>query len=180
MNRGIQKIVIAVILVVVAAFAPAATPTATATTTSTTTTTAVLVRSAALEFTIKGILESSVVLLTNTQRILAGCRPLRVNYDLRRAARRHSRRMAEAHTMSHQLPGEPRLGRRITRAGYTGWTRVAENIAAGYTTSGSVTRAWWASTGHRRNITDCSLRHIGVGVVFNGLRMYWTQNFGRR
>lgn len=174
MNRGIQKFVIAAIVVLVAALAPTATPGATATTT------AVQVRSASLTLTVNNILENTVVVLTNTQRALAGCRPLRVNSDLRQAARTHSKRMASANTMSHQLPGELSLGRRITRAGYLGWTRVAENIAAGYTTAGSATRAWWASASHHRNIVDCTLREIGVGVVFNGLRMYWTVDFGRR
>ena len=176
MNRGIQKFVIAAIVVLAAAVAPNATPAAHATTTVTST----QLRSASLTLTVNNILENAVVLLTNTQRALAGCRPLKVNGDLRQAARTHSKRMALAQTMSHQLPGELSLGRRITRAGYVGWTRVAENIAAGYTTAGSVTRAWWASTSHKRNITDCSLREVGVGVVFNGLRMYWTVDFGRR
>lgn len=174
MNRGIQKFVIAAIVVLAAAVAPTATPAATATTTAT------HLRSASLTLTVNNILENTVVLLTNTQRALAGCRALKVNGDLRQAARTHSKRMATAQSMSHQLPGELSLGRRITRAGYLGWTRVAENIAAGYTTAGSVTRAWWASTSHKRNITDCTLREVGVGVVFNGLRMYWTVDFGRR
>ena len=174
MNRGIQKFVIAAIVVLAAAVAPNATPGAHATTTST------QLRSASLTLSVNNILENAVVVLTNTQRALAGCGALKVNGDLRQAARTHSKKMATASTMSHQLPGELSLGRRITRAGYVGWTRVAENIAAGYTTAGSVTRAWWASTSHKRNITDCSLREVGVGVVFNGLRMYWTVDFGRR
>ncbi|HWJ10326.1 MAG TPA: CAP domain-containing protein [Nocardioides sp.] len=176
MNRGIQKFVIAAVVVLAAAVAPTATPAATASTTASTT----AVRSVSLTLTVNSILENSVVLLTNTQRVLAGCRPLKANFYLRRAARIHSKRMALANTMSHQLPGELSLGRRITRAGYVGWTRVAENIAAGYTTAGTATRAWWASPSHHRNIADCSLREIGVGVVFNGLRMYWTVDFGRR
>lgn len=180
MNRGIQKIVIAAIVVLAAAVAPGATPGATATTSATTTVTSTQLRSASLTLSVNNLLENAVVLLTNTQRTLAGCRPLKVNGDLRQAARTHSKRMASAQTMSHQLSGELSLGRRITRAGYLRWTRVAENIAAGYTTAGSVTRAWWASTSHRRNIKDCTLREVGVGVVFNGLRMYWTVDFGRR
>ncbi|QSR28591.1 hypothetical protein CFH99_23485 [Nocardioides aromaticivorans] len=175
MNRGIQKLFIAAIVVLAAAVAASATPAATATTVTST-----QLRSASLTLTVNNILENTVVVLTNTQRALAGCRPLRVNSDLRQAARTHSKKMAAASTMSHQLPGELSLGRRITQTGYVGWTRVAENIAAGYTTAGSVTRAWWASPSHKRNITDCTLREVGVGVVFNGLRMYWTVDFGRR
>ena len=147
---------------------------------STAPTSSLVVSSSSLTLTVNAVLENAIVLLTNVKRAAVGCRPLRVNYDLRQAARYHSRYMARAGVMSHQLPGEPRLGVRITRAGYTNWTRVAENIAAGFTSATSVLRAWWSSPSHRRNIADCSLRHIGVGVIFTGRRLYWTQDFGRR
>lgn len=65
-------------------------------------------------------------------------------------------------------------------AGYRSWRKVAENIAVGYATPASVVKAWISSPGHRRNILDCSLRHIGVGVVLRGLVLWWTQDFGRR
>lgn len=125
------------------------------------------------------LLESAVVTLTNGKRLLSGCRPLRVNWRLRRAARRHSAQMAQFRRMSHDLPGEPWLGRRVTREGYR-WQRVAENVAWGYGTAPRVVRAWWNSTTHRRNIKDCRLREIGVGVVISGGRVWWTQDFGRR
>ena len=66
----------------------------------------------------------------------------------------------------------------MTREGYH-WRRVAENIAWGYGSASGVVRAWWGSTGHRRNIQDCRLRHIGVGVQISGGRIWWTQDFGR-
>jgi uncharacterized protein YkwD len=178
MNRGIRKLVIGA-LVVAATIAPTATLPAQATP-GTSTVTSVRTLSASSTYVVNGVLETAVVALVNTRRILAGCPVLKHNSYLRASSRKHSRRMAMYNTMSHQLPGEPRLGRRVTLAGYTRWTKVAENVAAGFTSARQTMRAWMSSSGHRRNILDCSLRHIGVGVVFKGLKPYWTQNFGRR
>lgn len=180
MNRGIQNFVIGALVVAAAIAGPITAGSGSPAAAATTPTTGVVTVSTTLVSTLNAVLESAVVTLTNTRRALVGCRPLRVNLDLRQAARGHSRRMAKAQVMSHQLPGEYRLGTRVTRAGYVGWSRVAENIAAGFTSATSVVRAWWNSPTHKRNLTDCSLREIGVGVVWNGLRMYWTQDFGRR
>jgi uncharacterized protein YkwD len=35
---------------------------------------------------------------------------------------------------------------------------------------------WMESDGHRRNILNCDLNAIGVGLDTDG--WYWTQNFG--
>lgn len=175
MNRGIHRFVISALVVVAAVVAPAG-----ATTAQASGTTARTVAASSLTLSVNNILENTIVVLTNTKRVLAGCPPLRINGDLRQAARAHSKRMAVAGVMSHRLYGEPTLGRRVSLAGYLGWTRVAENIAAGYTSATLVIRAWWNSFTHRRNLLDCSLREIGVGVVWTGRTMYWTQDFGRR
>lgn len=129
---------------------------------------------------VDSVLENAVFALTNIKRLAVGCPALKFNRNLRTAARKHSYLMGRHATLSHQLPGEPTLGRRITLAGYTDWRRVAENVAAGFRSARLVVRAWWNSTSHRRNITDCTLRELGVGVVVHGGRLWWTQNFGRR
>lgn len=126
------------------------------------------------------VLESAVLTLTNVRRVAAGCRPVRFNRELRTSARRHSARMASELEMSHRLPGEPGLGVRVTRAGYTRWRLVAENVAVGFDGARSVLQAWMASPGHRRNIRNCFLRELGVGVVVKNGQFWWTQNFGRR
>lgn len=178
MNRGIHKFVTSALIVAAAVLAPGAASPAGAVSGAAST---VTVRSVATTtYVVKSTLEAAVVTLTNDQRARAGCAPLRVNTKLRNAARKHSRYMAVYQSTSHQLPGEPTLSRRITLAGYTGWSRLAENVAAGYSSATTVVRAWVGSSGHRRNINDCSLREIGVGVVSRGTRLYWTQNFGRR
>lgn len=124
--------------------------------------------------------EARVVTLTNRRRARAGCRPVRVDVRLQAAARAHSSAMARAGRMAHDLPGEAGLVQRITDVGYAGWRRLAENLAAGFLTPRSTVRAWMRSPGHRRNILDCRLREIGVGVVAEGTQLWWTQDFGRR
>lgn len=125
-------------------------------------------------------LEDRVVALTNAQRRAHGCSALRQVSYLRTAARGHTVTMALKGVMSHQLPGESRFSVRITRAGYTNWRLVAENVARGFSGPSTVVRAWMASPGHRRNILNCKLRDIGVGVVLKDGQLWWTQNFGRR
>ncbi len=124
--------------------------------------------------------EDDILALTNRERQLAGCPALRRSKHLRKAARRHSVDMALADKMSHQLPGEPRFSTRITRAGYRGWRLVAENIATGFSSPAAVMDAWMDSPSHRRNILNCRLRDLGVGVVLQGGQLWWTQDFGTR
>lgn len=123
-------------------------------------------------------LERRVIVLTNRQRTARGCRALSYQSNLHVAARRHTSLMARQQTMSHRLRGEAGLGQRITAAGYTRWSLVAENVARGFDSAESVVRAWMASPGHRRNILNCRLRHIGVGVSLAHGQIWWTQNFG--
>lgn len=113
------------------------------------------------------------------------CRALKQRTTLGRAARRHNSTMVAKNHFSHQTPGEASLGKRVTRAGYKRWRLVAENIALGYRDSGNwsprgVVRAWMRSPGHRRNILDCRLRHIGVSLLQTGDTRWWTQTFGRK
>lgn len=124
--------------------------------------------------------ERRVIALVNIHRKRHGCQPVRGRTVLRQAARRHSLLMARRSTLSHRLAGEPGLGVRVRRAGYTRWTLVGENIAYGYRTPSAVVRAWMRSPGHRRNILDCRFRHIGVGLVSRNGVPWWTQDFGRR
>lgn len=61
----------------------------------------------------------------------------------------------------------------------SGWTRAAENIAAGQTYTG-VVPAWIASSGHRANILG-NYTHIGIGYHFgaNCYDRYYVQNFAK-
>lgn len=124
--------------------------------------------------------EGKVIKLVNKKRTSHGCNALHLNKALRRAARRHSNKMGAALSLSHQLPGEPALGRRVSNAGYRGWTRIGENIAYGYPTPRSVVNGWMHSPPHRRNILDCRYKDVGVGVAEAGGYLWWTADFGRK
>ena len=60
---------------------------------------------------------------------LMPAQPLAWNDAIASAARAHSQAMITADTQSHQLPGEPGLGARITAAGYS-WNTLGENVFA--------------------------------------------------
>ncbi len=124
--------------------------------------------------------EKKILKLTNKQRVKHDCKPLKRHNKLRKAARKHTNRMVAAGTLSHQLPGEPDLGKRVTVAGYRNWRGIAENIAYGYPTPKSMVTAWMKSRGHRENILNCSYRHLGVGVKVKAGTPWATQDFGHK
>ena len=76
---------------------------------------------------------------------------------------------------------------RVTRAGYTGWRALAENIAwgsGGLGTPASIFRAWMHSQGHRENILG-PYEDTGIGLQTGRLEgiagaHVWTQEFGSR
>lgn len=122
--------------------------------------------------------EARVTQLVNTHRARAGCRPLRVDARLVRAARLHSRDMARRRYFAHVTPGGTTPWTRIARTGYRA-PALAENIAAGQATASAVVSAWLRSPGHRRNLLDCRMRAVGVGLAVGGpYRSYWTQDLG--
>lgn len=124
--------------------------------------------------------ESRLFARTNARRESRGCRALRPDAALTLAARRHSTRMADSGELSHRLSGEADLGTRVASAGYTNWRIVAENLAWGQESPAAVFRAWLRSPGHRANIDNCRLRHLGIGVELRGGRPWVTQDLGRR
>ena len=104
---------------------------------------------------------------------LAGCATL----DL--AAQRHSEDQAAQAVMSHTGSDGSTPWERMGRAGYLGWTAAAENIASGSRSVAGVIDAWMGSEGHRRNILDPTLVHLGLGLAYDAKGVtYWTQNFG--
>lgn len=124
--------------------------------------------------------ENRLLSRTNARRDARGCRALVRNSALVLAARRHTARMADARQLSHQLAGEASLGTRVTRAGYTSWRMLAENLAMGQSDPAAVIRAWVNSPSHRANLDNCRLRDVGFGVVIRNGRPWVTADLGRR
>ncbi|GAA3117895.1 CAP domain-containing protein [Streptomyces echinatus] len=117
---------------------------------------------------------AKVVALVNKERAKAGCRALKVNAKLTKAAQNHSKDQSVHHRMSHTGSDGSNPGQRITRAGYR-WRGYGENVAYGYGTPAKVMNGWMHSPGHKANILNCSFKEIGVGV--SGTSHYWTQDF---
>ncbi|MGX6604154.1 CAP domain-containing protein [Micromonosporaceae bacterium Da 78-11] len=122
-------------------------------------------------------LQGDIVYLTNKQRALHGCKPVRVDARLTTAARAHSGFMAQTKSFSHTGRGGSDFAYRIRAAHYP--TPFSENIAFGYRSGLDVMKAWLASPGHRANLLNCQARAVGVGAVYsaNGTT-YFTQDFG--
>ena len=134
--------------------------------------------------------ESKIISLVNKQRTRRGLRPVRVRYDLTRAARAHSRDMARRNRLTHCSANGDSTGKRLRRYGYTSsgyryWC-VGEDIAWGrygtlYATPTAIVAAWMKSYSHRKVILRKALRDVGVGVAKSGSgRRYFTLDMGRR
>ncbi|MFG1941728.1 CAP domain-containing protein [Nonomuraea sp. NPDC048826] len=120
---------------------------------------------------------ADVVRLTNAARAKNGCRPLKTDARLTRAARTHSMEMARSGQFTHESPDGASPWDRMERAGYHNGT--AENIGRGYASAQEAVRGWLASPDHRRNMLNCDFNAIGVGVVSGPGGPWWTQDFGR-
>ncbi|MFC6086946.1 CAP domain-containing protein [Sphaerisporangium aureirubrum] len=121
-------------------------------------------------------LEAAAVRLTNQERTRRGCAPLRVDSRLTRSARAHSRDMAAKGYFDHTSPQGTTPWQRMARAGYS--NSAAENIARGYSSAEETVRGWMNNAGHRRNILNCQISTVGVGVAYGGGDTWWTQDFG--
>ena len=126
-------------------------------------------------------LEEAVLDIVNAERANAGCGPVQAERFLHQAARLHSQDMADNNYFSHTGLNGSRFSDRARAAGYQGFP-AGENIAAGYNSAQAVMAGWMSSSGHRRNILNCSHTHIGIGQADNNSSRYgryWTQVFGQ-
>ncbi len=140
--------------------------------------------------------EQEVIHLTNLERINRGIPPLHYSENLRLSSYNHSLDMAVNDFFNHTGSDGSTLVTRAQGAGYSNWTILAENIAAGYNNAQAVVAAWMASPGHQANILRDTVREIGVGIVFQAddqnnvllpdgstsgpFYYYITQDFGAR
>jgi uncharacterized protein YkwD len=124
---------------------------------------------------------SQVFELTNLERAAAGVPPLLLSPELTQAAQDYAEVLAGGDCFGHACGPQADLRSRVERSGYTDWTRLGENIAAGQRSPVEVMAAWMASPGHRANILNPAFREIGLGVVNRGrFGLYWVQIFGVR
>jgi uncharacterized protein YkwD len=101
----------------------------------------------------------------------------------RLAARVHTEWMADNQSFSHRSAGGPlgeTIGQRMTNAGYTPWSSVAENIHRGQTTASGVVNRWLSSPSHCANLMSATKDDAGIGYdVASDGTSYWTLTLGR-
>ena len=125
--------------------------------------------------------DQKVLQLVNAERRKAGLNPLSMSENLDTAADKYSKEMLDANHFSHTGPDGSSMRQRIEDEGYTNWRRLGENIAAGQRTPEQVVQGWMNSPGHRANILNSSVTHMGLGFAEGDGDRYgnrWTQVFG--
>jgi uncharacterized protein YkwD len=97
---------------------------------------------------------------------------LRLDPELSRVARQHTREMVKKGGLFHQTSAQ--FSRRITN-----WTMIAENVGLG-SDVGELHTAFMQSPLHAANVLNSSYRFVGTGVVTEGNRMWVTVIFEAR
>lgn len=119
--------------------------------------------------------EWQLVQLINQARTGHGLAPLHQDLRLQAAARRHTTLMALQKTLSHQLPGESVLGKRLELNGAHSY--VAGETAAFNRTAAAAQESFMHSAPHRRIILDSQYDAVGVGVVERNGIVWVTEDF---
>jgi uncharacterized YkwD family protein len=117
---------------------------------------------------------AEVIDLTNEERRRHRLPPLTAESNLQKAAQLKSEDMSVHNNLSHSSPTYGSPFQMLQDLGIE-YSVAAENIAQGQQTPREVVRAWMNSTGHRQNILNNDITHIGVGFEPSG--SYWTQIF---
>ncbi len=120
---------------------------------------------------------AQVIALTNQARAAAGCAALAADHALTDSAQHHAADMARGNYLDHTSRDGRSPFDRMRAAGAPGAGYLAENIASGQRTPEAVVEAWMRSTGHRKNILNCTYRWIGIGISGTTTKPYWVQNF---
>ena len=110
-----------------------------------------------------GDVATALFRLLNQTRRESGLPPLEQHSGLAEVATAHSRDMVESGFVGHTSPTSGDAPARVQRAGYRSGL-VLENIGRGYS-PGEIHRGLLASPGHRANIMNPDVTHVGVGVV---------------
>ncbi|MFW6051098.1 MAG: CAP domain-containing protein [Myxococcota bacterium] len=110
-----------------------------------------------------GGMATSLLRLLNRTRAEAGLPPLALHEDLSEVARAHSRDMVDNEFIGHTSPTEGSAPQRVARAGFKSGL-VLENIGRGYGAN-EIHRGLLQSPGHRANILNPDVTHVGIGVV---------------
>lgn len=113
--------------------------------------------------------------LANQERVSRGLKPLIWDPALATAAANHCAMMALEGPIAHQYAGEADLGSRASQAG-AHFTLLEENVAQGYQPA-AIHQAWMNSEGHRENLLNPRVDHVGIAVAARGGALYAVADF---
>lgn len=108
--------------------------------------------------------------MANQARSRAGAPPLQWDAALTAAAMKHCQRMVAEGPISHRYGGEPDLSERASAAG-AHFSLIEENIAIG-SYPGQIHEGWMNSPGHRSNLLNRDVDHVGIAVIATGDTLY--------
>ena len=138
-----------------------------------------------------GTAAAQVLALINQARSQAGLPALVISSGLNTSSAQHTALMAGGCGLSHQCPGEPDLGTRLTGDGVQ-WTSAGENIGEGgpvadnsaaiaqmaVSLTQSMLNEQPPNDGHRMNILSTSFQLVGITVTIDAHGTVWmTQDF---
>lgn len=121
--------------------------------------------------------EFEVLRQTNKERIAGGLKPLTAFDGIQSACDVRAEELVSK--FSHTRPDGNTCWTALKEAG-VGYSRAAENIAAGYFSPEAAVTGWMNSEGHRDNIMNEALNHMGVGHYYQAgsdYSHYWVQMF---
>jgi uncharacterized protein YkwD len=119
--------------------------------------------------------EWQLLQLINQVRAQHGLPPLQQDARLQAAARAHTNLMALQETLSHQLPGESVLAKRLELSGAY-FCAAGETAAFNYSAD-AAQESFMHSPPHRRIILDPRYDAVGVGVVERDGTVWVTEDF---
>ena len=128
-------------------------------------------------------LTDEVIKLVNSERAKVNLGALTKNSALTSSAQKYAQYMANSNFFSHNGEDGSTFITRNKAAGYTNYTWMGENIAAGQGSAQAVMNDWMNSSGHKANILNSKAKEIGVGYATNSsstYKRYWAQEFGAR
>jgi len=115
--------------------------------------------------------------MANEARAESGVGKLKWDQALAEAAREHCQRMAGEGPISHRYSGELDVSERAGHAG-AHFSMVEENVALGPTVT-SLHVGWMHSPGHRTNLLNPEVDHVGIAVVAARGELYAVADYAR-
>ncbi|MEL6421361.1 MAG: CAP domain-containing protein [Pseudomonadota bacterium] len=118
--------------------------------------------------------------LINKYRAEKGLKPLKLNSQLARAAKNHSRDLAKWDRISHHGSDGSNPWKRVARTGYNA-RLTAENVGTGQITIDEVFKGWQDSPGHNKNLLLADAEEMGIALVYDPkteFKTFWTLVLG--